>query len=102
MLFDIMPKGYLINASDIDPNYADKCIFGIIKTPDILGTTKMFLLGDVFLRNFYSVFDYDNNSIMLGVNLHSKEYVGIKKQSSIVWVYLTIMLIEIPLCSFFI
>jgi hypothetical protein len=39
----------------------------------------MFLLGDVFLRNFYSVFDYENNKVSLGINLHSKDFVGIKK-----------------------
>lgn len=58
VLFDIMPRGYLINASDLSPEFKNQCVFGIIKTPDVVGGTKMFLLGDVFLRNFYSVFDY--------------------------------------------
>ena len=66
-----MPKGYMINSSDLDPTFTDKCIFGIIKTPDVIGSSKMFLLGDVFLRNYYSVFNYDNNSVSLGINLHS-------------------------------
>ena len=56
-----MPRGYLINASDLDPTFHDKCIFGVIQTPDVVGDAKIFLLGDVFLRNYYSVFDYNNN-----------------------------------------
>lgn len=73
-----MPRGYLINASDLDPSFNDKCIFGVIQTPDVVGDAKIFLLGDVFLRNYYSVFDYDNNKVMLAVNVHSKDQVGIK------------------------
>lgn len=62
MFFDIAPHGFLINATDLgsEIEFKDKCIFGIIPLPEIVGDALMFLLGDVFLRNFYSVFDYDN------------------------------------------
>ena len=36
----------------------------------------MFLLGDVFLRNFYSVYDFLDLSVYLAVNEHSKDSVG--------------------------
>lgn len=39
----------------------------------------MLLLGDVFLRHYYSVFDYENLDVLLAVNSHSKHAVAIKK-----------------------
>ena len=32
-----------------------------------------FLLGDLFLKHFYSIYDYDHELISLGVNTHSKD-----------------------------
>lgn len=29
-------------------------------------------MGDTFLRNYYAVFDSENNEIGLGINIHSK------------------------------
>jgi hypothetical protein len=33
---------------------------------------RRFLMGNTFLKNFYSVYDYDWQQIKLGVNVHSK------------------------------
>jgi hypothetical protein len=34
---------------------------------------RRFLMGNSFLKNFYSVYDYDWEQIQLGVNIHSKD-----------------------------
>jgi len=79
--FDIMPHGYLINATDlgVEPEFENKCIFGIIPLPEIVGDSLMFLLGDAFLRNFYSVFDYDEQQVYLAVNKHAENQVAINR-----------------------
>lgn len=33
-----------------------------------------FLMGNTFLKNFVSVYDYDQQSVRLGVSLHSADY----------------------------
>ena len=33
---------------------------------------NIYLMGDTFLRNYYAVFDSENNEIGLGINIHSK------------------------------
>mmetsp|Transcript_6911 Transcript_6911/g.11651 ORF Transcript_6911/g.11651 Transcript_6911/m.11651 type:complete len:87 (+) Transcript_6911:238-498(+) len=37
----------------------------------------MYLLGDIFIRNFYSTFDFDKKEIRLAVNIHSKDFAKI-------------------------
>jgi hypothetical protein len=37
------------------------------------------LIGDAFLRHFYSVYDFDKDQISLGVNIHSKGKVSMYK-----------------------
>jgi hypothetical protein len=49
--------------------------------PGVVNGIDMFLLGDVFLRNFYSVFDFDNQEISLAINKHAKHVVGIRDPS---------------------
>jgi len=34
-----------------------------------------YLFGDLFLKHFYSIFDYDQELISLGVNTHSEGVV---------------------------
>ena len=43
----------------------------------VSGGYKMFLLGDTFLRGFFSVYDFENQMVQLGVNIHAKDYVKI-------------------------
>jgi hypothetical protein len=81
LYFDIMPHAFLINATDlgVEPEFENKCIFGVIPLPEIVGDSLMFLLGDVFLRNYYSVFDYDNQLVYLAVNSHAKDHANITR-----------------------
>jgi hypothetical protein len=37
------------------------------------------LIGDAFLRHFYSVYDFDRDQVSLGVNIHSKGKVSMYK-----------------------
>jgi hypothetical protein len=50
----------------------------------------MFLLGDTFLRNFYSVYDYDGQSVHLAVNVHSQDLVKISMRKDQKWPYLIV------------
>ena len=62
--------------------------------PSLVGSLKMYLLGDVFLRNFYSVYDFEQQSVKLGVNQHSKDHASIQKRDP-AWqnmlIYLSLM-----------
>jgi len=37
------------------------------------------LIGDAFLKHFYSVYDFDRDTLSLGVNMHSKGKVSMYK-----------------------
>ena len=59
------------------------CILAFQPSPDVsVGAYQIFLLGDTFLRNFYSVFDYDNQEVGLAVNISSKEWASIKNATN--------------------
>lgn len=40
------------------------------------------MFGGLFLKHFYSIYDYDNEYISLGVNTHSSDLVQIKKMNN--------------------
>ena len=72
-VFEINPAQYLYKAND------NKCFFVIHKCR-LPGKNKdLFLIGDAFLRHFYSVYDFDQDQISLGVNVHSKGQVSMYK-----------------------
>jgi hypothetical protein len=72
-VFEINPAQYLYKAND------NKCFFVIHKCR-LPGKNKdLFLIGDAFLRHFYSVYDFDMDQISLGVNTHSKGQVSMYK-----------------------
>lgn len=82
-LFDLMPDAYLMNGVDLNPQYKDTCIFGVMPLPKVVNGIDMFLLGDVFLRNFFSVYDFDNQELSLAINKHSEKYAGIREASEL-------------------
>lgn len=60
----------------------------------------MFLLGDVFLRNYYSVYNLNKQTVSLAVNLHAKDYAGIGKYSNSFMIYIALQTIAIILSIF--
>lgn len=66
-MFEITPEEYLFKARK------DTCFFVIHRT-DTPGDGKdgNYIMGALFLRHFYSVFDFDKNELSLGINTHSK------------------------------
>ena len=38
----------------------------------------MYMIGDLFLKHFYSVYDMDRDEVSLGVNVHSQKTARIK------------------------
>jgi len=72
-VFEINPDQYLYKAND------EKCYFVIHKCRLPGKNKNLFLIGDAFLRHFYSVYDFDMDQISLGVNSHSKGQVQMYK-----------------------
>jgi len=72
-VFEINPEQYLYKSDD------EKCFFVIHKCR-LPGKNKdLFLIGDAFLRHFYSVYDFEKDQVSLGVNVHSKGKVSMYK-----------------------
>ena len=61
----IQPRGYLYHLQG-----QSDCFIGIESIPD---RTNQYRLGTVFLRNFYTALDYDQNLIIIGVNKGSSD-----------------------------
>jgi len=67
--FELKPEAYLMSS---EPGW---CYVGI-EGSGIKGMDDFYLVGDTFLRHFYSVYNFDDNTIGLGVNKHSKGLVS--------------------------
>lgn len=57
----LAPRGYLYHLG----GDFKKCFIGIQKIPN---SANQYRLGTIFLRNFYTALDYDNNLILMGIN----------------------------------
>lgn len=68
--YTIPVAGYTIPAGV----FGSKCIFAVSSIPN---SQNMYILGDTFIRNFYSVFDYQRNQIGLAVSASAPEGVSI-------------------------
>lgn len=75
-VFEINPDQYLLESTS---KKHKKCYF-IIKKCRLPGKNKnLFLVGDTFLKHFYSVYDFDKDTVSLGINQHSKGKVSMFK-----------------------
>ena len=72
-VFELSPEQYLYKANE------NKCYFVLHKCRLPGKNADLFLVGDAFLRHFYSVYDFDRDQLMLGVNTHSKGLVQMYK-----------------------
>ena len=75
-VFEINPEQYLYKSDE------GKCYFVIHKCRLPGKNANLFLIGDAFLRHFYSVYDFDKDQVSLGVNIHSKGKVSMYKPGS--------------------
>lgn len=72
-VFEITPEQYLYKSDE------GKCYFVIHKCRLPGKNKNLYLIGDAFLRHFYSVYDFDKDQISLGINIHSKGKVSMYK-----------------------
>ena len=72
-VFEINPEQYLYKSSH------KKCYFVIHKCRLPGKNKNLFLIGDAFLKHFYSVYDFDRDTVSLGINMHSKGKVSMYK-----------------------
>ena len=72
-VFEITPEQYLYKSSH------KKCYFVIHKCRLPGKNKNLFLIGDAFLKHFYSVYDFDNDTISLGINSNSEGKVTMYK-----------------------
>ena len=72
-VFEITPEQYLYKSDE------GKCYFVIHKCRLPGKNKNLYLIGDAFLRHFYSVYDFDKDQISLGINVHSKGKVEMYK-----------------------
>lgn len=64
-VFEINPSEYLFQAPD-------KCQFAIIENKLDVHNNKNIIFGQAFLKHFYTVYNYENEQISLGVNKNSQ------------------------------
>lgn len=67
-VFEMKPSEYLFQAPD-------KCQFAIAENKLDKFNNKNFIFGQLFLKHFYTVYNYENEQISLGVNINSKDVV---------------------------
>lgn len=72
-VFEINPEQYLYKSSH------KKCYFVIHKCRLPGKNKNLFLIGDAFLKHFYSVYDFDQDTVAIGINVHSKGKVSMYK-----------------------
>ena len=65
-VFEITPEQYLYKSDE------GKCYFVIHKCRLPGKNKNLYLIGDAFLRHFYSVYDFDKDQISMFINDQSK------------------------------
>lgn len=76
------PETYLLKGEALDGSLENICYIAIESLPVVLESVPMVLLGDVFIRNFYSVFDIESQVVQLGVKKGKENIVKITVDAS--------------------
>jgi len=42
-------------------------------------SNNIYILGDLFLQHFYTIYDFDKEEVGFGVNIHSKDKVFLRE-----------------------
>ena len=71
--FTIPPEGYVINDSELGTGYA--CVIAVSFLADSQG---MYILGDTFLRNFYTTFNFGKDSVEFAISANAPAGVKIE------------------------
>lgn len=66
VVFELKPSLWLHQAE------GEKCQFAIHLNQMKGSSSGLFLIGDIMLRHLYQVYDFENETISLGVNKHSE------------------------------
>ena len=69
--YTMPPEAYTFSS---DNRYQNKCIVAVSMTSDAGG---VYILGDTFLRNFVTTFDYEKNEMRLAININAPAGVTI-------------------------
>lgn len=76
-IFELKSQAYLkddLNKVEETGKEVNACVLDIRPGKDKENPNeRRFLMGNTFLKNFYSVYDYDWEEIKLGVNIHSQQ-----------------------------
>ena len=74
-VFTLQPEQYLFQAES-------KCYF-VLAECKLSGKNKdIYIMGDAFLKHYYSAFDFDKNEVLLGINKHSEGRVSLEAPKS--------------------
>jgi hypothetical protein len=80
---------YLIDGSDYE-DFDSFCFLAVFSgIPDYYGLN---ILGDIFLRNYVSVFDLKNSKVALGLSVYSPEAEVIEIEQNVFWLIFLILL----------
>jgi len=85
-IFVIPAEEYLIEGETL--GLPGHCVFGVWGSLD--ASMGMYILGDVFLKSFYSIYDFENRRAGLALHIYSN---GAVDNSSFNWKYPIIILI---------
>ena len=81
-LFRMSPKTYLLDGGVLDIEPKNQCVIGIQsiqKNPTGTEVSDVYILGDVFIRSFYTSLDFEKEVVSLAQNRNLRKHTGISE-----------------------